>query len=177
MEAGAVVCNVATAAAIAKAIKTGMPLIERICTVTGKAIKEPKNILIKTGTLVSEIVKQCGGFTDDLGKVVWGGPMMGIAMLSVEIPSTKTTSGVLCLTEKESTFAEPSSCVNVCPSFIQPSLLDAYALKGDYDMTEKLRILDCIECGSCSFVCPAKRPLLHSIRVAKREVLARKKRA
>lgn len=183
MDAGAVVCNVATAAAISNAIKTGMPLIERICTVTGSAIKEPKNIRIKTGTMLSEIISQCGGFTDDLGKIIWGGPMMGISMISTDVPSTKTTSGILCLTEKECDFKEATSCikcgkcVNICPSFIQPSLLDAYALKGDYDKTEKLGILDCIECGSCSFVCPAKRPLLHSIRVAKREVLARKKKA
>ncbi len=182
MDAGAVVCNVATSAAVSNALKTGMPLVERICTVTGSGVKEPKNILIKTGTMISEIVDQCGGFTEDLGKVIWGGPMMGIAMMNVSVPSTKTTSGILCLNEKEATFPPSGACikcgkcVDICPAFIQPMLIDAYSLKSDYDMSEKLRVLDCIECGSCSFVCPSKRALLHSIRVAKREVLARRKR-
>lgn len=182
LEAGVVVSNVATAAAVSSAIKTGMPLVERICTVTGSGIKEPKNLLIKTGTMISEIIEQCGGLTDDIGKIIWGGPMMGISMSTVDIPATKTASGVLCLNEEDAFIPDSSSCikcgkcVDICPAFIQPMLLDAFALKGDYDQTEKLRVLDCIECGSCSFVCPAKRPLLHSIRVAKREVLARKKR-
>lgn len=182
MDAGAVVCNVATAAAIAKAIKVGMPLVERICTVTGSAIKEPKNILIKTGTMVNEILEQCGGLTEDVGKIISGGPMMGIAMKNINIPSTKTTSGILCLTKKDAIFPPSGACikcgkcVDICPAFIQPMLLDAYALRNDYDKTDEYRVLDCIECGSCSYVCPAKRPLLHSIRVAKREVLAKKKR-
>ena len=182
MDAGAVVCNVATAAAISKAIKVGMPLVERICTVTGSAIKEPKNILIKTGTMVNEILEQCGGLTEDVGKIVSGGPMMGIAMKNINIPSTKTTSGILCLTKKDAIFPPSGSCikcgkcVDICPAFIQPMLLDAYSLRNDYAKTEEYRVLDCIECGSCSYVCPAKRPLLHSIRVAKREVLAKKKR-
>lgn len=182
LEAGVVVSNVATAAAVSDAIQLGMPLIERICTVTGSGIKEPKNLLIKTGTLISEIIEQCGGVTEDIGKIIWGGPMMGISMSSIEIPSTKTASGVLCLNEADADMPESSGCikcgkcVSICPAFIQPMLLDAHALRGNYEQTEKLRVLDCIECGSCSFVCPAKRPLLHSIRVAKKEVLARRKR-
>lgn len=182
LEAGVVVANVATAAAVSDVLKTGMPLVERICTVTGSGIKEPKNLLIKTGTMLSEIVEQCGGLTDDIDKIIWGGPMMGISMSTLDIPATKTASGVLCLNEKDAFVPEASSCikcgkcVDICPAFIQPMLLDAYGLKADYDTTEKLRVLDCIECGSCSFVCPAKRQLLQSIRVSKREVIARKKR-
>lgn len=182
LEAGVVVSNVATAAAVTDAIKEGMPLIERICTVTGRGIKEPKNLLIKTGTMLSDIIEQCGGLTDDIAKIIWGGPMMGISMSTTEIPATKTASGVLCLNEEDAFIPEASSCikcgqcVDICPAFIQPMLLDAYALRRNYDQTEKLRVLDCIECGSCSFVCPAKRPLLHSIRVAKKEVLAKRKR-
>lgn len=182
LEAGAVVSNVATAAAVSDAIQLGMPLIERICTVTGSGIKEPKNLLIKTGTMISEIIEQCGGVTDDIGKIIWGGPMMGISMSITDIPSTKTSSGVLCLNEADADMPESSDCikcgkcVSICPAFIQPMLLDAHALRRNYEQTEKLRVLDCIECGSCSFVCPAKRPLLHSIRVAKKEVLARRKR-
>lgn len=182
LEAGVVVSNVATAAAVSDAIQIGMPLVERICTVTGSGIKEPKNVRIKTGTMLSEIVDQCGGLTEDISKLIWGGPMMGISMSTLDIPATKTSSGILCLNENDAAIPEKSDCikcgkcVDICPAFIQPMLLDAYSLRSDYDQTEKLRVLDCIECGSCSFVCPAKRPLLHSIRVAKREVLARKKR-
>lgn len=182
LEAGVVVSNVATAAAVSDAIRTGMPLIERICTVTGGAINEPKNLLIKTGTMVSDIIEQCEGLKENVGKIIWGGPMMGISMSTTDIPATKTASGVLCLTEEEAAIPEASACikcgkcVDICPAFIQPMLLDAYALRRNYDQTEKLRVLDCIECGSCSFVCPAKRPLLHSIRVAKKEVLAKRKR-
>ncbi|MBN2794884.1 MAG: electron transport complex subunit RsxC [Clostridia bacterium] len=182
LEAGVVVSNVATASAVSEAIQTGMPLVQRICTVTGSGVKEPKNVMIKTGTMLSEIVEQCGGLTDDISKLIWGGPMMGISMSTLNIPATKTASGILCLNEADATIPEKSDCikcgkcVDICPAFIQPMLLDAYALRSNYDQAEKLRVLDCIECGSCSFVCPAKRPLLHSIRVAKREVLARKKR-
>lgn len=182
LEAGVVVSNVATAAAVADAIKTGMPLIERICTVTGSGIKEAKNLRIKTGTMISEIVEQCGGFTEDVSKIIWGGPMMGISMSTINIPATKTSSGILCLNEEDAFMPDASSCikcgkcVEICPAFIQPMLIDAYALKSDYEKTEQLHVLDCVECGSCSFICPAKRPLLQSIRVAKREVLARKKR-
>ena len=181
MEAGAVVNNVSTAVAISNAIKTGMPLIDRICTVTGKGIAEPKNIRIKNGTIISEIIDQCGGYEDNIGKLIMGGPMMGIATSTDQIPSTKTTSGILVFTEDEAKIPEPSQCikcgkcVDVCPSFLQPSYISAYALINNLKMAESYNALDCIECGSCSFVCPAKRPLVDSIRIAKREILAQRR--
>ncbi len=176
LEAGVVVSNVATAAAVSNAIKTGMPLIERICTVTGSAVNEPKNLLIKTGTSLDEILEQCGGLTEDVEKIIWGGPMMGISMASTAIPATKTASGILCLNKKDAEIPKGhdcikcGKCVSICPAFIQPVLIDAYSLKNDFEKTESLRAMDCIECGSCSFVCPAKRPLLQSIRVAKKAI-------
>jgi len=182
MEVGAVVQNVATAAAIAKAIKTGMPLIDRICTVTGKGIKEPKNLNIKIGTMLSEIVEQCGGYEENIEKIILGGPMMGIATYTDQLPSTKTTSGILVLTEEEAKLPEANSCIKcgkcvvTCPSFLQPVYISAYALINDFEMAEKYNALDCIECGSCSFVCPAKRPLVESIRLAKREILEKRKK-
>jgi len=182
LEVGAVVSNVASAAAVADAIQLGMPLIERICTVTGDSITEPQNLRIRTGTMVSDIIEQCGGLKDDVEKIIWGGPMMGISMFSTDIPATKTASGILCLSKKMAEVPESSDCikcgkcVEICPAFIQPYILDAYGLKSNFEKTEELRVLDCIECGSCSFVCPAKRPLLHSIRVSKKEVLAARKR-
>lgn len=182
LEVGAVVSNVASAAAISDAILIGMPLVERICTVTGDAIEEPKNLRIKTGTMISEIIEQCGGLKADVEKIIWGGPMMGISMFSTDLPATKTASGILCLSKAAAHVPEMSDCikcgkcVDICPAFIQPFILDAYGLKSNYEKTEELRVLDCIECGSCSFVCPAKRPLLQSIRVSKKEVLASRKR-
>ncbi len=183
MDAGAVVNNVATAAAVSDAIQLGMPSVERICTITGGGITDPQNLLIKVGTQLSEIVEQCGGYKGTPGKIILGGPMMGLATHTDVIPSTKTTSGILVFTPDEAKLPEPSNCikcgkcVDICPAFLQPAALSAYSLKALYEMAEKNNVLDCIECGSCSFVCPSKRPLLHSIRVGKREVLAARRKS
>lgn len=182
MDAGAVVSNVATMSAISKAIRTGMPLIERICTVTGDGIVEPKNIMIKNGTRISEIVAQAGGYKGDPGKLILGGPMMGFAQFTDNLPSTKTTSGVLVFTEEQARLPEYNpcircgKCVDICPSFVQPFAISAYSLNGMFDMAEKYNAMDCIECGSCSFICPSKRPLLHSIRMAKREIISKRRK-
>jgi electron transport complex protein RnfC len=133
------------------------------------------------GTNVGEILAHCGGYKGDKGKLIMGGPMMGMAQSSDDIPSTKTTSGLLVFPEEEAIIADPENCikcgkcVDICPAFLQPVYLSAYSLKQDFDKAESYRALDCIECGSCSFICPSKRPLLHSIRVAKREILAKKR--
>jgi electron transport complex protein RnfC len=183
MDAGAVVNNVATAAAIAEVLTTGMPLVDRICTVTGSCIKEPKNLRIKVGTTLTEIVEQCGGFSGQPGKVVLGGPMMGIATSTLNIPATKTTSGILTFNEEDSKTPDPvacikcGKCVTICPSYLEPVYISAYSLIDQFDQAEKYAALDCIECGSCSFICPSKRPLLQSIRLAKREILARRRKA
>lgn len=184
MDAGAVVNNVGTAAQIAKTIKTGMPLVERITTITGNCIQEPKNLVTKVGTLFSEIIEECGGLKTDkkVGKIIMGGPMMGIAQYTTNIPTNKGTSGILCLDEAEATIPKPNNCLrcgkclDVCPAFLQPLYISAYSLKGDFESSEKFRALDCIECGSCSFICPARRPLLQSIRVAKKEIIALKRK-
>lgn len=182
MDAGAVVNNVATAAAIADAIQTGMPLVERICTVTGKGIAQPKNFLIKTGTDIREIIEQCGGYQGVPGKLIMGGPMMGIAAHTDQLPSTKTTSGILVLSPEEARTPEPENCmrcgrcVEICPAGLQPAALSANALQDRIEQAEKLSAMDCIECGSCSFICPSRRPLLQSIRLAKREILAMRRK-
>jgi electron transport complex protein RnfC len=184
MDTGVVVNNVATAAQIAKTIKTGMPLVDRITTVTGSCIVEPKNLVTRVGTLVSEIIEQCGGFKEgkQVGKIIMGGPMMGIAQYTIDIPTNKGASGILCLDKNESKTPKPQNCLrcgkclDVCPAFLQPLYISAYSLRNDYDKSEEYRALDCIECGSCSFVCPARRPLLQSIRNAKREIIANKKK-
>ncbi|MGL6107628.1 electron transport complex subunit RsxC [Romboutsia sp.] len=184
MDVGAVVNNVGTAAQIAKTINTGMPLVERITTITGSCIQEPKNLITKVGTLVSEIIEQCGGFKENkkVGKVIMGGPMMGIAQYTIDIPTNKGTSGILCLDEDESRKPKPQNCLrcgkclSVCPAFLQPLYISAYSLKNDFESAEKYRAMDCIECGSCSFACPARRPLLQSCRNAKREIIAKKRK-
>jgi electron transport complex protein RnfC len=182
MHVGVVVNNVGTSAAIANAIKTGMPLIERICTITGKAVKEPKNLLIKVGTSFKEIIEQCGGYNGTPGKLIMGGPMMGLAQHTDEIPAVKTTSGILIFTPDEARIPAPKpcircgKCVEICPAYLQPLYISAYSLSNMHETAEKYNALDCIECGSCSFICPSKRPLLQSIRVSKREILAKKRK-
>jgi len=182
MDAGVIVNNVGTAAAIGNAIKTGMPLIERITTVTGKGLKQPKNLLVKIGTPFKEIIEQCGGYNGKPGKLIMGGPMMGLAQYTDEIPVMKGTSGILVLSEEEAKLPEPQNCikcgkcVEVCPISLQPLYISAFSLKNMHETAEKYNALDCIECGSCSFICPAKRPLLQSIRVSKREILAKKRK-
>ncbi len=182
MEAGVVVNNVATAATIADVFTTGMPLIERICTVTGGAIKTPKNIRFKVGTSLKELIDFSGGYNGTPEKILLGGPMMGVAQMTDQLPAMKNTSGVLVFTKEEAKIPEATACikcgkcVSVCPAFLEPIQISAYTLLHNYDKAAAYKALDCIECGSCSFVCPSKRPLLASIRVAKREIIARKKK-
>lgn len=182
-DVGVVVNNVGTAAAIGNTIKTGMPLVERIVTITGEGIKNPKNMLIKIGTSFMEVVDQCGGFKGNPQKIIAGGPMMGIAQFNLDVPVIKGTSGILILGEEESRLPEATNCircgkcVGVCPINLMPASLSAYSLLNNFAQAESLNAMDCIECGSCSFVCPAKRPLVESIRLAKREIVAKRKKA
>ncbi|KXZ40174.1 electron transport complex protein RnfC [Alkalithermobacter thermoalcaliphilus JW-YL-7 = DSM 7308] len=182
MDVGVVVNNVGTAAQIAKTIKTGMPLIERVTTVTGSCIKNPQNLIIKIGTLFKDIIDECGGFKEEVGKVIMGGPMMGLAQYTLDVPVIKGASGILCLNKKEATIPKSKSCIRcgkcvyICPANLQPLYISAHSLKYNFDKSEEYKALDCIECGSCSFICPSKRPLLQSIRVAKREIIAKKRK-
>ncbi|MDK2866777.1 MAG: H+/Na+-translocating ferredoxin:NAD+ oxidoreductase subunit [Clostridiales bacterium] len=182
MDAGVVVNNVATSATIARVFKEGMPLIERICTVTGKAIKSPKNIRFKVGTSLKELIDFCDGYAETPGKLLLGGPMMGVAQASDQLPAMKNTSGILVFTKEDAKLPPATSCikcgkcVSICPAFLEPIQISAYSLALNFDKAEKFGALDCIECGSCSFICPSKRPLLESIRVAKREILAKRRK-
>lgn len=181
-DAGAIVNNVATAAQVAKTLKTGMPLIERITTVTGSAIANPKNLLMKIGVPIKEVIDQCGGFAKTPGKIIMGGPMMGFAQHSTDVVINKGASGILVFDEEEAKTPDPQQCmrcgkcVEICPANLQPIQISAYSLKNMMEHAEKYRALDCIECGSCSFICPSRRPLLQSIRVAKREIVAKKRK-
>lgn len=183
MDVGVIVNNVGTAVAVANAMQTGMPLVERIVTVTGSAINTPKNLLVRIGTPFKDIIEQCGGYKGTLGKLVMGGPMMGLAQFTDEVPAIKGTSGILVLNEMDARIPKPdpcircAKCVEICPVNLQPLFISQLSLKGMYDDTQKYHVLDCIECGSCSYICPSKRPLLESIRVAKKEVIAKRRKS
>lgn len=181
-DSGVVVQNVATAFAVCQAVEQGKPLYERILTVSGEAVKEPKNLWVKVGTPVKEIVDYCGGETEEPKKVIQGGPMTGVALSTYDVYTHKTTSGVLLLSEKEAAAEEPTPCLNcgkcadVCPMHLMPMQTAFYAAAGDYDSAAKYgNALACIECGACEYTCPAKRPLIQSIRKTKAEM--RKKQA
>lgn len=175
---GAIVQNVGTALAVYEAVQKHKPLVERVVTVTGKAVKNPCNLLVRIGTPLSELIKTAGGMPRSTAKLVSGGPMMGKAVYSDEIPVAKGTSGVLMLLE-EDTKRRPmrncircAKCVGACPMGLNPAFLMRDTVYRDWDALEANHVYDCIECGSCSFICPANRPLLDHIRMGKGRVMA-----
>lgn len=173
--------NNGTAVALAEAIKLGKPLYERVVTVTGPGIQNPANLIVRNGTLVSEIIEQCGGLTADARKLILGGPLMGLAQSTQDIPVIKGTSGILVLTEeyvKDHAIGpciKCGKCVDVCPMNLLPNFIGSAAEKKNLNLAEKYGALDCFECGCCTYTCPAKRPLVQWIRIAKGEILASKK--
>ncbi|SHF31778.1 electron transport complex protein RnfC [Mariniphaga anaerophila] len=173
---GAVVSNVGTAFAVYEAIQKNKPLFERVVTVTGKALANPSNFRVRIGTATSALVDAAGGLPEDSGKVISGGPMMGRAIASLDVPVTKGTSGILLMEKNESTREEMntcircSRCVSACPMGLEPFLLMTLSEKQIFDRAEDDKIMDCIECGSCSYTCPANRPLLDYIRFGKGKV-------
>lgn len=170
---GAVVHNVGTALAVYEAIMKHKPLIERVVTVTGKSVSHPGNYLCRIGTPVSLLVEAAGGIPDDTAKIIGGGPMMGRAMVAVDSPVMKGTSGILLISGKEAqrkpsrNCIRCSKCVSVCPMGLEPFLLMTLSEHNMLEQMESEKIMDCIECGSCSFTCPATRPLLDYIRLGK----------
>ncbi len=159
-----------------QAIQKNKPLIDRVVTVTGKSVNKPANYLVRIGTSVNSLIEASGGLPEDTGKVISGGPMMGKALNTTEVPVTKGTSGILILPEGESRRGQIkdcircAKCVSACPMGLEPYLLMTITQRAMYDKTEKERVMDCIECGSCSYTCPSFRPLLDYIRLGKSEV-------
>lgn len=170
---GVVVHNVSTAAAIYDAVVLDKPLIEKVVTIAGKGINKPANLLVKVGTKVSDIIDYLGGVKPELKKIVMGGPMMGFAVSSLDVPVTKTTSSVLFLTEDEIDTTPHSQCIrcgwclDACPMGLEPKEIGIYVEANRAEDTEPFGIFDCFECGSCAYVCPAKRPLVQFVRLAK----------
>lgn len=174
---GAIVQNVGTAFAVYEAVQKQKPLIERVVTVTGKGVQEPKNLWVRIGTSISELIEAAGGIPENTGKIIGGGPMMGKALISPEVPITKGSSGILILSKEESV-RKPihdcircAKCVSVCPMGLNPTLLMNATEFKEWELAENNYIHDCIECGSCSYTCPANRPLLDHIRVGKAKVI------
>ena len=181
-DAGCIVDNVETILAIYQAVKNGIPVMKRISTVTGSAIKEPSNIKYSIGTPFSQLIDAAGGFKSQPEKIIAGGPMMGFAMFNLDIPTTKTSSSILCMDKDEVKEYEPIACINcgrcveACPELLIPSRLAKFSDRYQMDEFEKWNGLECIECGSCSYICPSKRPVAQSIKTMKKVVLAEKKK-
>ena len=174
---GAVVQNVGTAFAIYQAVMKNKPLVDRVITVTGKSVSSPSNLLARLGTPFQQLIDECGGLPEDSGKIIGGGPMMGKALLNLDVPMTKGSSGLLIMRNDEAKRAEPdpcircAKCVSACPMGLEPYLLATLSDKQEWEMAEGNDVVSCIECGSCQFTCPSHRPLLDNIRVGKTTVM------
>lgn len=181
-DAGCVVNNVDTIISIYNAVKLGRPLMHRIVTVTGDCVKDPVNFCVRIGTNYAELIEEAGGFVKEPEKIVSGGPMMGFAIFDTNVPCTKTSSALLCLSLDEVFHANETACINcgrcveVCPGRVVPSRLADYAQHKDREAFEKNNGMECCECGCCSYICPAKRQLTQSIKSMRRMILADRKK-
>ena len=182
-EVGCIVLNTRTSWHICKAIENGEPVTERIISVTGDAVVEPKNVQVPLGISVRELVHFCGGFSDEPVKIIAGGPMMGLAMRSIDVPVVKGTSGILALTKKLAYIAEESACIRCgkciegCPMHLNPTQLDQFVRRRDFESFEAFNGMNCIECGCCSYSCPASRHLAQACKTGKAEVNALRRKA
>ena len=176
IDVGVVVFNVGTVFSVYEAVMKNKPLIERLVTVTGKSLEKPSNFQVRLGTPVSYLIEKAGGLPSHTAKVINGGPMMGKALASLDVPVVKGTSGILLLDEPEARRKEVlpcircTKCLKVCPMGLEPYLLMTLSQKALFERMEEEKVMDCIECGSCSYTCPSSRPLLDYIRLGKGEV-------
>ena len=172
-DVGTVVLNVNSLALIAEYIHTGMPLVSKTVTVSGSAVKKPMNLKVPIGTPLSELFDFCEGFSSEPRKVLMGGPMMGIAQHSLDVPVIKNTNAVLAFDEAEATMLPETSCIRCgkcvenCPMHLMPLILNMAAVKNDLERLESFHIMDCVECGTCVYNCPAKRRIVQSVRLGK----------
>ena len=173
---GCAVFNVSTFAAIYRAVRLGMPLTQRIVTISGEAIKEPQNFIVRIGTSFHDLIEKAGGLNDLTERVISGGPMMGFAQSDLSVPVIKATNSILCLLKDQNGAAENpvclrcGKCVGVCPMRLQPLYMYRYVNAERVDELNRLNLMDCIECGSCAFTCPGKLPLVETFRKGKKMV-------
>jgi electron transport complex protein RnfC len=183
MDVGVLVQNVGTSFAAYEAIRFARPLVERAVCVTGRGVAKPRNVRARIGTTFGDMIAFCGGLRPDAGKVIGGGPMMGVSQYSLETSVTKGTSGIVALTRDEiAQFVNDpcircGRCVRACPMRLNPSLLSIFSERLDFDQAGEHHVLDCIECGCCAYVCPARRPMVHHFRRAKAEVRSKAAKA
>ena len=182
-DAGCIVDNVETIIAVYNAVKNGIPVMKRVSTVTGDAIVNPSNFLYSMGTPYQQLIDAAGGFKTEPEKIISGGPMMGFAMFSLDIPTTKTSSSILCMTKDAvAQMGEPLACINcgrcveACPENLIPSRLAKFGNNGQMEAFEAWHGLECIECGSCTYVCPSRRQVAQSVKTMKKLVLAEKRK-
>jgi H+/Na+-translocating ferredoxin:NAD+ oxidoreductase subunit C len=175
-DVGIIVQNISTTLAALEATTMNKPLYEKVMTVSGRAIKRQANLKVKVGTVLSDVVNYLGGTTDDLLKIVSGGPMMGFAMSDLDVPVVKTTSGVLFLDSTETDLLPSGPCIHcgwcmeACPMGLSPKEVGIYVEAGKGSLTERFGVFECFECGCCAYVCPAKRPLVQFARLAKMQI-------
>jgi len=175
-DVGVIVQNVGTIYSIYEACRYNKPLVERLVTVTGSAIKEPRTLWVRLGTPVYDLIDFCGGYTEEPGKIIFGGPMMGVAQYNDELPTIKGTSGIIAI-KKDDLKIDPEGpcircgrCVDTCPMNLVPCELNNLIHKKDFNRAKQYNLLDCIECGCCAYECPSKIKLVHSFIFAKREL-------
>ena len=176
-DVGVVVLNIDTIWAIADVINKGLPLIYRIVTLSGGAVKNPKNYMVRLGTPVKDVIDAGGGFSEEPSKILLGGPMMGTAIYDTNVPVIKGTGAIIALTENEIKSTEATvcvrcaKCVDACPMHLQPLMLRTYSIKNDYAKLKEFHIMDCMECGACAYICPGRQNPVQYIRNAKPKVM------
>lgn len=181
-DAGCIVDNVDTVVAINAAVRENKPLMHRIVTVTGDAVADPRNFIVRIGTNYHELIEEAGGFKEEPVKIISGGPMMGFGIFDLDVPTTKTASALLCLTRDDVSAMEPTACINcgmcveACPGRVVPKMLADYAANYNEEAFLAHNGMECCECGCCSYVCPAKRPLTQLIKSMRKMQLAKKKK-
>jgi electron transport complex protein RnfC len=183
MDVGVVVQNVGTAAAVTDAVEEGRPFIDRVLTITGDSVEKSANLNVRIGTLFQDVADYVGGVKEDLGKIIMGGPMMGIAQPNMAVPVIKGTSGILLFNEDMSATPQEAPCINcgrcvdVCPMGLMPTTIAQYVEYEKFDLAEQFNAMDCMECGSCSYVCPSHRFLVQYIRRGKSQIVKNRKKA
>jgi len=172
-DVGCLVMNVTSVAFIATYLKTGMPLITKRVTIDGSAIKNPQNVIVPIGTKISDVIGFCGGYRSAPKKILMGGPMMGLALANDSLPILKQNNGIIAFDEAEARLNEPTACIRCgrcvdgCPMYLVPAKLEQFSNAKDIEMLQEFDVMDCMECGTCAFNCPAGRPLVQAIRLGK----------